>query len=40
MDLKRDGTITLRDFIRSLKDYRIEITEQDIHLLLVSYGKG
>jgi len=40
MDLKRDGTITLKDFIRTLKDYRIEITEQEIHLLLASYSKG
>ena len=40
MDLKMDGTISLRDFIRCLKDYRIEITEQDIHLLLSSYNKG
>jgi hypothetical protein len=40
MDLKRDDTILLKDFIRSLKDYRIEITEQEIHLLLASYGKG
>ncbi len=39
MDLKGDGTISLRDFIRSLKDYHIEITEQDIHLLLVAFSE-
>ena len=40
MDLKRDGTISLRDFIRCIKDFRIEITEQDIHLLLNAYNTG
>ena len=39
MDLKNDGMVTLRDFIRSLKDYHIEITEQDIHLLMVAFAK-
>ncbi len=39
MDLKNNGMISLRDFIRSLKDYHIEITEQDIHLLMVAFKK-
>ena len=39
MDLKVDGTLSLKDFIRALKDYRIEITEQDIHILYLAFSK-
>ena len=38
MDTKEDGTITIKSFIKCLKDYRIEITEQDIYLIMSFYS--